>query len=42
MNKENINIGRRFCKYLSQWKRLARKDTLQPIQFLLHWPPRSF
>jgi len=37
MNKENI--GRRFCKYFSQWKRLAREDTLQPIglQFLLYY-----
>jgi len=35
MNKETI--GRRFCKYFSQLKRLAQEDTLQPIQFLLQY-----
>jgi len=40
MNKDNI--GRSFCKYFSQ-KRLARKNALQPIHFLLeYWPSRSF
>ena len=41
MNKKNI--GRRFCKYFSQEKRLGRKNTLQLIQFLLqYWPLKSF
>jgi len=35
MNKENIE--RRFCKYFSQQKHVAQKDTLQPLQFLLQY-----